>query len=122
MPVVTNFEAAVAPFRAELRAYCYRMLGSLADADDALQETLLSAYRAFDTLEPMTSAAEQETILNAINSLQPDGSTNAEEGLRLAYQQAWESFNPQALNRVLFLLPTPFQNRPRCSAGISRSS
>ncbi|HMN29121.1 MAG TPA: von Willebrand factor type A domain-containing protein, partial [Caldilineaceae bacterium] len=52
---------------------------------------------------PMTSAAEQGTILNAINSLQPDGSTNAEEGLRLAYQQAWESFNPQALNRVILL-------------------
>lgn len=41
-----DFDALVAPHRAALHACCYRLLGSVADADDALQETLLSAWRA----------------------------------------------------------------------------
>jgi RNA polymerase sigma-70 factor (TIGR02960 family) len=40
------------PFQRELHVHCYRMLGSLADADDALQETLLRAWRQLDRFEP----------------------------------------------------------------------
>jgi RNA polymerase sigma-70 factor, ECF subfamily len=49
------FERAVAPHRAELRAHCYRMLGSPADADDALQETLMRAWRGLPRFEHRSS-------------------------------------------------------------------
>ncbi|MFG2166388.1 sigma-70 family RNA polymerase sigma factor [Micromonospora chersina] len=39
------FTALVAPLRRELHAHCYRMLGSVHDADDALQDALLRAWR-----------------------------------------------------------------------------
>src|SRR5262245_1109960 len=48
----TAFDEVTRPFRRELHVHCYRMLGSLDDADDALQETLLRAWRALDRFEP----------------------------------------------------------------------
>jgi RNA polymerase sigma factor (sigma-70 family) len=51
----SDFELAVAPYRAELHGYCYRMLGSVHDADDALQDALLRAWRAFDRFEGRSS-------------------------------------------------------------------
>jgi hypothetical protein len=43
------FEALVAPYRRELRVHCYRLTGSLTDADDMLQESLLRAWRRIET-------------------------------------------------------------------------
>jgi len=49
------FEELVGPFRRELAAHCYRMLGSLQDAEDQVQETLLSAWRGIDGFEGRSS-------------------------------------------------------------------
>lgn len=49
------FTDLIAPYRAELRAHCYRMLASLADADDALQETMLRAWSALAGFESRSS-------------------------------------------------------------------
>jgi RNA polymerase sigma-70 factor, ECF subfamily len=50
-----SFEGLVAPYRSELRAHCYRMLGSTHDADDALQDALLRAWRALSKFEGRSS-------------------------------------------------------------------
>lgn len=49
------FERLVAAHRRGLHAYCYRMLGSVQDADDALQDTLLGAWRGLDGFEGRSS-------------------------------------------------------------------
>jgi RNA polymerase sigma-70 factor, ECF subfamily len=49
------FEALVAPYRRELRAFCYKMAGSIDDADDLLQEGLLRAWRGLAGFEGRAS-------------------------------------------------------------------
>lgn len=46
------FVRLTAPHRRALHRHCYRMLGSLDDADDALQEVMLRAWRALERFEP----------------------------------------------------------------------
>ena len=49
------FRDLIDPYRRELRLHCYRILGSLQDAEDQLQETLLAAWRGLDDFEERAS-------------------------------------------------------------------
>src|SRR5258708_2249255 len=50
-----DFAAAAESHRRALKLHCYRMLGSLHEAEDAVQETMLRAWRGFDDFEARAS-------------------------------------------------------------------
>ena len=53
--VAGDFSTDAEPYRRELLAHCYRMTGSLHDAEDLVQETLLRAWKAYDGFEGKSS-------------------------------------------------------------------
>jgi RNA polymerase sigma-70 factor, ECF subfamily len=89
------FRRLVEPRRRELHAHCYRMLGSVHDADDALQETLLRAWRGLakfegrSALRPWLYRIATNVCLNVIarrpkRVLPPDNAPAAGTGEDLA--------------------------------------
>ena len=46
-----EFGLLTEPYRRELQVHCYRILGSLHEAEDMVQETLLKAWKRLDTYE-----------------------------------------------------------------------
>jgi RNA polymerase sigma-70 factor (ECF subfamily) len=73
----TAFTALVEPYRGELIAHCYRMMGSFHDAEDVLQETMLRAWRGIGGFEGRSSLRSwlytiaTNTALNAIEKRKP---------------------------------------------------
>ena len=74
----TDFVTLADPFRGELLAHCYRMLGSIHDADDAVQDALLRAWRGLPRFEGRSTTRSwlykitTNACLNAI-ARQPKG-------------------------------------------------
>ncbi|MFE2879312.1 sigma-70 family RNA polymerase sigma factor [Streptomyces roseus] len=53
--IESDLDAAMDRYRVELTGYCYRMLGSSFDAEDAVQDTYVRAWRSFDKFEGRSS-------------------------------------------------------------------
>jgi RNA polymerase sigma-70 factor (ECF subfamily) len=97
-----SFEALIAPYRHELHLHCYRMTGSLTDADDMLQESLLKAWRAIDSFEDRALRAWLYRIATntCLNELAARGRP------RFLSARPW-SGGPPALAEVEHLQPYP---------------
>lgn len=97
-----SFEALVEPYRRELHLHCYRMTGSITDADDMLQESLLKAWRGIDSFEDRAFRAWLYKIATntCLNEL-------AARGLpRFLSARPW-SGGPPALAEIEHLQPYP---------------
>ena len=99
------FRELTDPHRRELQVHCYRILGSVQDAEDALQETLLAAWRGLDGFEERSSLrAWLYTIAtNRCLNVLRDGARRPQELRRLSFEPP----EPTRYGEVLWLEPYP---------------
>jgi RNA polymerase sigma-70 factor (TIGR02960 family) len=100
------FEELTSPYRRELQVHCYRMLGSVQDAEDALQDTLLSAWQG---LEEFAGRASLRTWLYRIAT---NRCLNARRTASRRLAKEWdvpgvEPPEPTRLGEVVWLEPYP---------------
>ncbi len=100
------FRELTDPHRRELQLHCYRILGSVQDAEDALQETLLAAWRAFERYEDRDSlrAWLYRIATNRCLNLLRDSGRGGQRG---ATALAFEPPEPTRLGEITWLEPYP---------------
>src|SRR5882757_11404943 len=100
------FRALTEPHRRELQVHCYRMLGSLQDAEDALQGTLLAAWQGLGAFEGRAS------IRTWLYRIATNQCLDALRATRRRPAKAWdvpgiEPPEPSRLGEVVWLEPFP---------------
>jgi len=104
------FRELVGPYQRELRVHCYRMLGSVQDAEDALQEALLAAWQALPGFEARASVRTwlyrvvTSRCLNARRAIARCRGTSAPPGPEPPGPELPE---PTRLGEVTWLQPCP---------------
>jgi RNA polymerase sigma-70 factor (TIGR02960 family) len=100
------FRELTEPHRRELQVHCYRMLGSLHDAEDALQETLLAAWQGFGGFE------ERASLRTWLYRIATNRCLNARRSASRRPAKEWdvpgvEPPKPTRLGEVTWLEPFP---------------
>jgi RNA polymerase sigma-70 factor (TIGR02960 family) len=100
------FRELTDPFRGELHAHCYRMLGSFHDAEEALQETMLSAWQSLDRFE------ERASMRTWLYSIATNRCLNIRRTASRRPAQAWGQprvtpHEPTRYGEVMWLEPYP---------------
>ncbi len=100
------FGELIAPYRRELQAHCYRLLGSLQDAEDALQEKLLAAWQDLPRFE------QRSTLGTWLYQVATHRCLNALRSARRRPQAGWPPPGlalpePSRLGEVPWLEPYP---------------
>jgi RNA polymerase sigma factor (sigma-70 family) len=103
------FGQLVDPYRRELQVYCYRFLGSVADAEDALQDTLISAWQGLAGFEGRASVrtwlyrVAASRCLDALRSARRRPPTSPPP----VQMKGLEPPEPTRLGELLWLEPCP---------------
>lgn len=106
------------PAKLPLLKSAFRLLvGKLKDTDTVSIVTY--AGNAGVVLEP-TQAKERDTILSAIDNLQPGGSTAGAEGIEAAYRLAQKAFKKDGVNRVMLATDGDFNVGPASDEELKR--
>ncbi|WP_254206909.1 sigma-70 family RNA polymerase sigma factor [Nocardia alni] len=100
------FRTLTEPYRRELQVHCYRMLGSLQDAEDALQDTLLAAWQGIDGFQ------ERASLRTWLYRIATNRCLNARRGASRRRAQEWnvpdvEPPEPTRLGEIVWLQPYP---------------
>jgi RNA polymerase sigma-70 factor (TIGR02960 family) len=101
------FGELVAPFRRELQVHCYRLLGSFQDAEDVVQETLLSAWRGLGGFEERSSVRTwlyRIATNRSLDAVRAGARREPEVSPRIAGRSAPE---PTRYGEVSWLTPFP---------------
>ncbi|WP_245665176.1 RNA polymerase subunit sigma-70 [Actinoplanes subtropicus] len=114
------FRELTEPHRAELRVHCYRMLGSLQDAEDALQDTMLAAWQGFDGYEGRAS------VRTWLYRIATNRCLNARRSAARRRAKEWdvpgvEPPEPTRLGEVVWLEPFPDALLPGPEASYERT-
>jgi len=100
------FRELTEPHRRELQVYCYRMLGSFQDAEDALQDTLLAAWRGFGGFEGRASLRTWLYRIATSRCLNARRSASRRSGREWNIPKV-EPPEPTQLGEVVWLEPYP---------------
>jgi RNA polymerase sigma-70 factor (ECF subfamily) len=93
------FERLAEPLRREMKVHCYRMLGSLHEAEDAVQETYLRAWRSFSSFEA-NGTDERESFRAWLYKIATNACLNALEGRKHQQRYLPDQLGPASLPKL----------------------